>query len=261
MFLPLPAPWETLPGIRAFFTTRQGGVSQGPYADFNPASHVGDNPRHVTANLEILAAALELPLNALLLAEQVHGRRTVVAEGPAAGPRPEADAWASRTEGLALCVMTADCAPVLFADATNRVIGAAHAGWRGAMDGALDSCLDAMAGLGADPERILALIGPCIRRKAYKVDPPFKIPFLAEDQSTGRFFTPSPRDEGKLLFDLPGYVASRLHGYGLNPDNVIDTGHCTHADEEIFFSHRRATQRSEAPCGRLLGGLLLIPSP
>ena len=182
---------------------------------------------------------------ALVTAHQVHSARAVVVRQP--GPQGEADALVTDRPGLALGVLSADCAPILLADAEAGVIGAAHAGWRGALGGVVEAAVEAMATLGARPERIRAAVGPCIGPDAYEVGPEFEARFLAEDPANGRFFKrrgPRPR------FDLPGYVLDRLRAAGVGEARW--TGQCTYADAGRFFSHRRSVHRDEADYGRLL---------
>ncbi|MFM7445191.1 MAG: peptidoglycan editing factor PgeF, partial [Tabrizicola sp.] len=167
--------------------------------------------------------------------------------------RPEADALVTSTPGLLLAVLTADCQPVLFADAGAGVIGAAHAGWRGAVDGVLEATVDAMEGLGARRQNITAVIGPTISQAAYEVGPEFLDRFRAEDEASTRFFTNGPGD--RLLFDLPGYGLYRLRQAGVG--HAEWTGHCTYRDPVRFYSYRRTTHAGEADYGRLISTIRL----
>jgi hypothetical protein len=162
----------------------------------------------------------------------------------------------TRTPGLALGITTADCGPVLFADAEAGVIGAAHAGWRGALGGVLDATLVAMEGLGAKRDRIVAVLGPMIRQDAYEVGPELVAAFRDADARDAHFFRPAERD-GHALFDLPGYIGARLHAAGVM--TFADLGLCTYADERRFFSYRRATHRGEPDYGRLISAIALTP--
>ena len=168
--------------------------------------------------------------------------------------RPKVDAMVTRTPGVALGVLTADCAPVLFADGGAGVAGAAHAGWRGALDGVLEATLEAMAGLGARAADIVAGVGPCIGRESYEVGPEFRAEFVDADPGNGDFFASSGRD-GHHLFDLPAYVGRRLEGLGLAAVEVLDCDTC--ADEERFFSYRRVTKRGGGDYGRGLSAIVL----
>ncbi|MBF0284261.1 MAG: peptidoglycan editing factor PgeF [Magnetococcales bacterium] len=260
-----------LPGVRFFFTTRRGGESSEGWRSLILGAAVGDDPRRVRANRARVTEALGLVPEALRLPRQVHGRLTAVAgEEPWPLP-PEADAVATDRPGVVAGVLTADCCPVLFADPEARVVGAAHAGWRGALDGVLESCLETMEGLGARRERIHGVIGPTIRQKAYQVDDEFMVRFLLtgfpasmknelpNGAETGNFtlFAPDER-QGRWRFDLPGYVHVRLRHAGLGESFIHDTHQCTHDLEQDFFSHRRSTSRGEGPCGRQMGGVFLL---
>ena len=257
-----------MPGARFFFTTRRGGVSQGCYASLNLGEHVGDDPGAVSRNRARVAKALtrSVPgradpgVRSVCYLKQVHGSTTVEAE-PWCTP-PHADALVTRSPGLVLAILTADCAPVLFVDEGARVVGAAHAGWRGSVAGVLESCLDAMIHLGAHRERIHAWIGPCIRQPSYPVDHSFNETFMANPENKffpecGKFFS-KQKKTGNLLFDLPGYIQGRLEFYGLLKERIDDVRLCTFQEENVFFSHRRATQHSQEPCGRQAGYIHLV---
>ena len=168
--------------------------------------------------------------------------------------RPRADAMVTRMPGIALGILTADCAPVLFADAEARIIGAAHAGWRGAASGVLEATVTAMTNLGAAPKRIAATIGPCIAQPSYEVGPEFPAPFLAEDAANAAFFVAAART-GHFLFDLPGYVARRLARLGLT--RVMRTGGDTAAEPDRFFSYRRSCLKKEPDYGREISAIAL----
>jgi YfiH family protein len=202
-----------------------------------------------------MAAALGVAPDCLLTAHQIHSPDVVTIERPwAPAERPRADAIVTRTSGLAIGVTTADCGPVLLADAAAGVIGAAHAGWRGAATGVLEATIAAMERCGADRARMVAALGPMIRQPNYEVGPEFVTRFTADDGANERFFRPSPRKD-HALFDLPGYIAARLAGAGVR--RVEDLGHCTYADAARFFSYRRSTHRAEKDYGRHINAIAL----
>jgi len=243
------------PGIRHAFFTRQGGVSRGIFASLNCGFGSRDDPARVEENRAIAAAQIALPVEQLVTCHQIHGTAIVTVERPwprAANPR--ADGMVTAVPGIALGVLAADCAPVLFADSQARVIGAAHGGWRGALAGVMEATVAAMAALGARPERVRAGIGPCIAQPSYEVGPEFAATFATTDPGSGRFFEPAPRD-GHFLFDLGGYIAHRLAQLGLAA--VERAPHDTAAEEALFFSYRRACLRGEPDYGRGLAAIAL----
>jgi len=244
-----------LPGMRHAFFTRDGGVSQGIFASLNGGVGSADTREHVAENRARMAAALGVAPEALLSAYQIHSPDVVVAERPwTHEARPRADAIVTRVPGLAIGVSTADCGPVLFADAQARVIGAAHAGWRGALAGITDATIAAMERLGAERQRIVAALGPMIHQASYEVGADLVERFDAADPANGRFFRPSAR-AGHALFDLPGYIASRLTGAGIA--RIEDLDRCTYAEPERFFSFRRTTHRGEPDYGRHVNAIAL----
>ncbi len=244
-----------LTGIRHGFFTRAGGVSGGHYASLNGGTGSKDDPAHIAENRARMAAALEVEPRRFLTVYQVHSPDVVVAEGPwAAEARPRADAIVTRMRALAIGVTTADCGPILFADPKAHVIGAAHAGWRGALSGVTEATVAAMERLGAVREDIRAAIGPMIRQANYEVGADLISRFAAEDGASSRFFAPAARD-GHALFDLAGYVAARLARAGVG--HVEDLGLCTYADPERFFSYRRTTHRAEPDYGRHVNAIVL----
>jgi YfiH family protein len=244
-----------LAGIRHAFFTRDGGVSQGIYASLNGGPGSNDAPALVAENRTRMAAALGVAADCLLTAYQIHSPDFVTIEKPwPPSERPRADAIVTRTAGLAIGVTTADCGPVLFADETAGVIGAAHAGWRGAFTGVLESTIAAMERCGADRARIVVALGPMIRQPNYEVGPEFVARFDADDGANSRFFRPSARPN-HALFDLPGYIAARLAAAGIR--RVEDIGHCTYADQTRFFSYRRSTHRDEPDYGRHINAIAL----
>jgi YfiH family protein len=244
-----------LAGIRHAFFTREGGVSDGIYATLNGGVGSNDDRAQVAENRARMAAALGVAPEALLTPYQIHSANVVVAETPwTPAARPRADAVVTRTPGLAIAVSTADCGPVLLADPDARVIGAAHAGWRGAVGGVTDAAIAAMEQLGARRERIVAAIGPLIRQPSYEVGAELVEKFLAADADNARFFQPSAQ-RGHFMFDLPGYIAARLARAGLGA--IEDLGDCTYADPQRFFSFRRTTHRGEPDYGRHVNAIVL----
>lgn len=244
-----------LAGIRHAFFTRAGGVSGGVYASLNAGIGSNDEPRNVTENRARMAAALDVPAERFLTCYQVHSPDAVVAVEPwGDGGRPRADAIVTTIAGLAIGVSTADCGPVLFADAHARVIGAAHAGWRGALGGVTDRTIAAMERLGAARERIVAALGPMIRQPNYETGSDLRDSFVAADPANARFFRPSER-AGHFMFDLAGYVTARLAAAGVGTIEDVDA--CTYANAEDFFSYRRMTHRAEADYGRHVNAIVL----
>ena len=242
-----------LDGIRHAFFTREGGVSRGLYASLNGGQGSDDRPDHVEENRARMAAALGVTLDRFITAYQIHSPEVVIAEQPwTRTTRPKADAIVTRVPGLGIGVSTADCGPVLFADPVGRVVGAAHAGWKGALTGVLEATIAAMEQLGAERARITAAIGPTIRQASHEVGPEFLQRFHAADPKNEQFFVASQR-EGHALFDLPGYVTARLARAEIA---VEDVGHCTYADAR-FFSFRRATHLAETDYGRHINAIAL----
>ncbi|MGC1236118.1 MAG: peptidoglycan editing factor PgeF [Xanthobacteraceae bacterium] len=245
----------TLTGIRHAFFTRSGGVSTGLYASLNGGVGSQDDAGKVVENRARMAAALGVEPRRLLTAYQSHSPSVVVAEAPwTTGDRPQADAIVTRMRALAIGVTTADCGPVLLADPRTGVIGAAHAGWRGALTGVIEATVAAMERLGAARGQIRAAIGPMIRQTNYEVGPDLVARFRAEDPAASRFFAPAKR-EAHAMFDLAGYIAARLKRAGITA--VEDTGLCTYADPERFFSYRRTTHHAEADYGRHVNAIAL----
>ncbi|MBF0159873.1 MAG: peptidoglycan editing factor PgeF [Magnetococcales bacterium] len=246
-------------GISCFFTTRQGGVSEQAYFSCNLGDHVGDSRQNVLANRQRLAAALGLDSDQCCWLRQVHGRDTVTITEPLAGlPPVEADAMVTNQSGLLLGILTADCLPLLFMDGGARVIGAAHAGWRGALAGVVPSCLEAMARLGGRSQAIRVIMGPCIRQDAYQVGEEHYQQFIQHDTGNGRFFAKKGSDtQSTFHFDLAGYVTQQLTDCGIMERHIDDVGLCTFSREEQFFSHRRAMLEGQKQCGRQMGGIWL----
>jgi polyphenol oxidase len=245
----------TLPGIRHAFFTREGGVSSGLYASLNGGIGSHDDAENVSENRARMAAALDVAPDRLLTAYQIHSPNVVVAETPwPMQARPRADAIVTGTPGLAIGVSTADCGPVLLADPVARVIGAAHAGWRGALAGVAEATVAAMERLGAERGRIRAALGPMIRQDNYEVGPDLIARFAGEDKGSEGFFRPAARD-GHAYFDLGGYIAARLSRTGVR--QIEDLKLCTYAEPARFFSFRRTTHRAEADYGRHLNAIAL----
>jgi YfiH family protein len=245
-----------LPGIRHAFFTRGGGVSGGIYASLNGGVGSQDEMDKVAENRARMARALSVQPENFVTAYQIHSPDVVVAETPwDRETRPKADAIVTRVPGLAIGVSTADCGPVLFADADARVIGAAHAGWRGAFFGVLEQTVAAMEKLGADRARIVAAMGPMIRRDNYEVGPEFVARFLAEDRAHASWFAPAERS-GHAMFDLAGFIAMRLENAGIRAIEDLDL--CTYADPDRFYSYRRSQHRSEPDYGRHVNAIALV---
>ncbi len=236
--------------VRHGFLGRKGGVSSGLYRSLNCGLGSHDAPDAVRENRARAVSACGLAPEALCTVYQIHSARAVHVEGPwPSDAPPRADAMASATPGVVLGILTADCAPVLLADPEARVIGAVHAGWRGALDGVLEAGVEAMQRLGARSERIAAVVGPCIAQASYEVGPEFPEPFVARRAADDDLFIPARR-EGHHLFDLAGYVVRRLSGLGL--DAVAATGHDTCGEVDRFFSYRRSCHQNEPDYGRNL---------
>lgn len=241
-----------LPGVRHGFFTRAGGVSTGIYAGLNCGPGSDDTPAAVAENRRRVAEALGA--DDLATAHQVHGAdAAVAAPGWTATTRPRVDALVTDRPGQAVGVLAADCAPVLFADTEAGVVGAAHAGWRGALDGVLASAVGAMERLGARRGRIAAVLGPCIRQPSYQVGPEFPAPFLAQDPAHAAFFASWPDAPDRWAFDLAGYVRARLAALGLAA--VADVAADTYPDADRFFSYRRSTHRGAPDYGRQVSAI------
>ena len=243
-----------LTGIRHAFFTRDGGVSDGIYASLNGGVGSNDLPAHVAENRARMAAALQVKPERLLTCYQVHSPNVVEAREPwTHEARPHADAIVTRAPKLAIGVSTADCGPVLFADPQARVIGAAHAGWRGAIGGVLEATVAAMEKLGASRARIVAAAGPMISQPNYEVGAELVEKFVAADKDNARFFTAGK--PGHAMFDLPGFVTAKLGRMGLA--KVENLALCTYADPARFYSYRRTTHRHEPDYGRHVNAIAL----
>ena len=245
----------SLPGISHAFFTREDGVSDGFYASLNGGIGSEDAPARVAENRARMAAAVGVEPQRFLTAYQIHSPQVVVAETPwPSDARPRADGIVTRMPGLAIGVSTADCGPVLLADPQAGVVGAAHAGWRGALSGIVEATVAEMERLGAKRVRIRAALGPMIRQPNYEVGSDLMDRFAAEDSESGQFFV-AARRHGHALFDLGGYVAARLQRAGVT--HIEDVGLCTYAEPGRFFSYRRATHRAEPDYGRHINAIAL----
>ncbi|MBT3791047.1 MAG: peptidoglycan editing factor PgeF [Alphaproteobacteria bacterium] len=249
---------ENLPGIRHGFFTRKGGVSTGIYEGLNCGPGSDDNPDHVTENRDRVSATLGVAGEDLCSLYQVHGSDVMLIQGGyPADQRPQADGMVTTTPGVALGILTADCAPVLFAEAETGVIGAAHAGWRGALEGVTDTVIEAMMDLGARRSKITAVVGPCISQDSYEVGPEFPGYFLEEDPANEEFFRPAAKSD-HFLFSLTDYVHMRLAEAGVGQVHSLGLDTCT--DESRFFSYRRTTKRGEPDYGRQISAITLAPA-
>ncbi|HTZ37973.1 MAG TPA: peptidoglycan editing factor PgeF [Stellaceae bacterium] len=241
--------------VRHAFFTREGGVSDGAFASLNCGFGSGDDPARVERNRAIAAARIGVAADRLVTCYQIHSDQVITVTSPwRREAAPRADGLVTDCPGIALGVLAADCAPVLFADVAAGIVGAAHGGWRGALGGVLEATVAAMAALGARPARIHAGIGPCIGPQSYEVGPEFPGRFAAVDAESGAFFVPAAR-AAHFRFDLPGYIAHRLARLGLA---AIAAAPCdTVTDPARFFSYRRACLEGERQYGRALAAIAL----
>lgn len=245
---------SSLPGLRHAFFTREGGVSEGIYESLNGGLGSNDDPAHVAENRRRMADALHVKPSHFLTVYQVHSPDVAIVNEPwRTEERPHADALVTRTPGLAIGITTADCGPVLFADPEARVIGAAHAGWKGALGGVIEATIEAMETLGARKADMRAAIGPLIRQPSYEVGAEFVERFTAKDATNARYFVASTRID-HAMFDLAGYIRARLARAGIAA--IDDVGLDTYADPR-FFSYRRTTHRAEPDYGRNIHALVL----
>lgn len=242
---------DSLSPLRHGFFTRKGGASSGVFKGLNCGQGSSDQTEIVAMNRARVADAMEVAPDMLVTVHQCHSADVVTVTEPLRD-KPKADAMVTKTPGLALGILTADCQPVLFADAKAGVIGAAHAGWGGTLSGVLEATIDAMIALGAAADGITAVIGPSISQRAYEVGPEFLDRFIAEDPETERYFINGAPD--KYLFNLPGYGLHRLRAAGVDAEW---TRHCTYADPERFYSYRRTTHNKEADYGRQISTIRL----
>ena len=243
-----------VPGLRHAFFSRDGGVSDGIYAGLNGGIGSNDDPANVAENRRRMAAQMGVTAEHFLTLFQVHSPDVVVASAPwDTSSRPRADALVTRTEGLAIGVTAADCGPILFVDPNARVIGAAHAGWKGALTGIIEATVDAMERLGAERAGIVAAIGPLIRQPSYEVGNEFVERFVETDAENALFFIPAAR-EGHAMFDLAGFIRMRLENAGVLM--IDDIGVDTYSDAR-FFSYRRSVHRKEPDYGRHVHAIVL----
>lgn len=233
------------------FFGSQGGVSTGIYASLNTGPGSKDDPNAVNENRRRIAASFGVAADHLVGVHQVHSPLAVRVHGPWRGDRPEADALVTTDPGIVLAILTADCAPILLHDAEAGVIGAAHAGWKGAHYGVIDHVIETMEAVGAHASRIVAAIGPCIHQSSYEVGPEFAARFASEARS--QFFKPGDGD--RLLFDLPGYCVSRLQRCGVNSVEALAQDTYAHADS--LFSHRRSVHENAGDYGRNCAAIAL----
>jgi YfiH family protein len=247
---------SAIPGLRHAFFTRDGGASGGIYATLNGGLGSHDDPKNVAENRRRMAEQMGVAPDRLLGVHQVHSPDAVVASGPWEGAsRPRADAIVTRTEGIAISVTAADCGPILLVDPNARVIGAAHAGWKGALTGILESTIRAMEKLGAERGGMVAAIGPLIRQHSYEVGGEFVERFIEAEADNAMFFIPSAR-EGHSMFDLAGFIRMRLENAGVLM--IDDVGVDTYSDER-FYSYRRSVHRKEPDYGRHVHAIALEP--
>ncbi len=253
---PLASPLlSALPGIKHAFFTRKGGVSAGIYASLNAGRGSKDEAADVAENRRRAAAWFGAEPTSLLTCYQIHSPTVLIAERAWGDERPEGDGVVTATRGLVCGALAADCAPILLADPEARVVAAAHAGWRGALGGVAENTVEAMVSAGATRENIVAAVGACIGPQSYEVGEEFLREFTAKDASFERFFTPGAAAD-KRMFDLPAFVLSRLDAAGVTNREWI--GHDTCAEEDLFFSNRRAFKRGEGDYGRLLSAIALV---
>jgi YfiH family protein len=244
------------PGVRHGFFTREGGVSAGGFASLNCGASTGDDLAKVNENRARVAESLGVQPDRLVTAKQVHGISVAEVTQPFTGALPEYDALVTRVPGLALGVLTADCAPVLFSDFTAGVVGVAHAGWRGAYDGVIEATVAALVRLGAQPDQLVAAVGPTIAQPSYEVSDEFQARFVDGDPASAPFFTAGTR-AGHYQFDLPEYVGLRLLRAGLRRIEILERD--TAAEAGMFFSYRRSTLVGETAIGRQMSAILLTP--
>lgn len=243
---------DSLSPLRHGFFTRRGGASSGIFLGLNCGVGSSDQSEAVKLNRSRVAQAMQVEPLALTAVHQVHSPDVVIISAPTA-ERPKADAMVTNEPGIALSILTADCQPVLFADIQAGVIGAAHAGWRGALDGVLEATLDAMETLGADRANTVAVIGPTISQRTYEVGEEFFEDFMVQDNANARFFANGV--DGKYLFDLPGLGLQKLRQAGIG--SAEWTHQCTYSDPDRFYSYRRSTHAKEADYGRLISCIRL----
>jgi polyphenol oxidase len=242
-------------GVTHGFFTREGGTSHGLFSSLNCGFGSGDDLETVARNRALVAGSMSVEPDRLLTLYQEHSPRVMTVSEPwGRESAPRADAMVTKQRGIALGALTADCAPVIFADGRARIVGIAHAGWKGALNGVTDATIRAMEKLGADRAAIVAAIGPAISAAVYEVGPEFHGRFLEADPANEAFFRPAPKPQ-HWLFDLPNYLLARLRRAGIG--RAEDLALCTYDDEQRFFSYRRATHRNESHYGRLISAVAI----
>lgn len=251
--MPVVAKLLAKPGLRHGFFTRNGGVSSGVYASLNAGPGSNDDVSSILENRGRIATELGVKANHLLSPFQFHSSEVVIVDQPFSAERPRADGIVTAKRGLAIGVLTADCGPLLFADRKAGVIGAAHAGWKGAVGGVIENTVSAMETLGARKQDIVAVLGPTIGQGNYEVGADFEADLLARDSAGAAFFVAGLAAD-KRMFDLPGYIMMRLTSAGVQSENLAL---CTYANAGQFFSYRRSTHKSEIDYGRQLSALCL----
>ncbi len=244
---------DNLTAAKHGFFGRRGGVSSGVYAGLNCGAGSNDKPEDVAQNRALVAGHFDTPTEQLISVHQVHSADAVQIVGAHDGPSPKCDGMVTTAPGVVLGALSADCAPVLFEDRDAGVVGAAHAGWRGALSGVCDATIDKMVELGADRHNISAAVGPCLSQRNYEVGPEFFEDFLAEDPAFDRYFAGGNGD--RMQFDLPGFVLGRLRAADIK--SAEWTGHCTYADPDRFFSYRRGCHEGLPDYGRLIAATTL----
>lgn len=242
-----------LAGVRHGFFGREGGVSTGIYRSLNAGTGSNDDPANVLENRARIASTFGVDRDHLCGVHQVHSPTAVFIDGPWQGERPRADALVTTTPNLAISILTADCTPILFADSEANVIGAAHAGWRGAVGGVIENTVRLMEEHGAQRGRITAAIGPCIHQSSYEVGPEFEAEFAAADASFARFFVPGAGD--RFHFDLPGFCAARLEAAGVTKIETLPLD--TYAESTRLHSHRRSVHEKAGDYGRNCSVIML----
>ena len=241
------------PAVRHGFFTRLGGQSAGLYQSLNTGPGSDDDAKTVAANRRQVCRALGSTHDAPLTVHQIHSADVVVADGPWQGERPKADGIVTTTPGLAIGILTADCGPVLFADVAAGVVGAAHAGWQGALNGVLENTIEVMIEQGAGRKTIVAALGPCIAQKNYEVGSEYFTRFMRDDEANVDYFEPSQR-ETFHMFDLGGYIVGRLRKSGVA---VSRLDRCTYGEDGLFYSYRRSVHRNEPDYGRQISAIML----
>lgn len=251
---PLTSPLLAGNGIHHGYFTREGGVSGGIYQGLNVGIGSKDVPDHVVENRRRVTSQMGVSPGRLVTPYQTHSPDVVTVSAPFPGERPNADGIVTATPGLAIGVVTADCGPILFADAEARVVGAAHAGWRGAIGGVLENTIESMLALGARRSSITAVLGPTIGPENYEVGPEFFAQFTEYNAAYDRYFRATGRD-GYHMFDLWTFITDRLNTAGVRVDALKQ---CTYADENRFFSYRRTTHRKEPDYGRQISTIAIV---